>query len=187
MHTAVLLASQLIGVEDRKCYSAIGVFDMRHLCPEQLRHRVAAYHMVWPVNVVLGDFDTTAKCIKTFYTTFPGRQNATGRTSRYQSILAGIKSAFSQPPPATPSTVVGLSSVGKIDDRMTWQYETLRVQDFWLTQDVMTPNVLCTFWTREESMRIMASYNDEYYSLDAVDAALTMICKLLLEGLGIDC
>ncbi|OKL57924.1 hypothetical protein UA08_06640 [Talaromyces atroroseus] len=184
VQTALALTSKLLGTSDRDFYSSIAVFDLRGICPEELRHRVAAYHSVWPANVAVDRFDSTLDRFKEMYVSFPGRKQETSKTGIYRPLVAAIRGALSVPPPS-PNTSVGLSALGVIDKQMTWQHEGLTVTDFWLTLDIFTPNVVCTTWTRAGSMHIYASFNEQYYSSEDVNSFLANMKTILFHGLGI--
>jgi hypothetical protein len=192
VQTALLLASKVIGTKERDFYSSIAVFDLRSSIMsasegnENLHRRVAAYHTIWPVNIEVGSFNTTLQRFKEFYTSFPGRQPETAKTGLYRPIVDAVKAALSAPP-ASSNTSIGLSALGIIDDLMTWQVGDLRVTNFWISQDILTPNVICTSWTRSGRMQINASYNDRYYLEKDVQTFLAMMKNVLFHGLGIRC
>lgn len=191
VHTALLLASKILGTNDREYYSSIAVFDLRSSIVsaskenEDLHRRVAAYHTMWPINInSIGSFSTTLQRFKEFYTSFPDRRPEAAKTGVYRPIVDAVKAALSTPP-ASPNTSVGLSALGIIDDLMTCQVGDLHVTDFWLSLDILSSNVICTSWTRSGRMQINASYNDQYYLEEEVNAFLLMMKKTLFHGLGI--
>jgi hypothetical protein len=184
VHTALVLTCKLLGIKDREFYSSVAVFDLRGICPEELQHRVVAYHSIWPANIVVDRFDSTLNRFKEMYVSFPGRNQETGKTGVYRPLVAAIQAALSAPP-SSPITSIGLSALGLIDNQMTWEHQGLKVTDFWLTVDILTPIVICTAWTRAGSMHICAGYNEQYYSPENVGALLTTMKTILFHGLGI--
>jgi hypothetical protein len=110
-----------------------------------------------------------------------------------------IPSALSAslPPDMPVAADLQLSSVGIIDKYLDTIYRSsgqesgegrpqIEVQDFWISLDMLSPNVAVEMWTFRGKLVIELTYNEAFHREESITLLLGLIQEQLAQGLGVD-
>lgn len=179
VHAAAIFATKKHGKngEDTN-YLSFGNFNLRTRCHVN-KHPVTTYSTGWPLIVLPSDFINTAYQLKEFYIGFLEDQDSLPMLTPF---TAELKSIFSTPPNSPPSEPI-ISSLGIINSRLQETYDLIKVKDFWLAVDMLTPQVEIYVWTWQGKMTFEACYNETYYQNETVEKFLLQIKEILFSEL----
>lgn len=141
VHAALILAAKQHGDHfDDSTYSSFALFNLRGRCEapfDSNKHPMATYHTGWPLTVSPTSLSGTAQQLKKVYTGFLADEDSIPMLTEYLRVLETV---ISTPPPA-PSTEPVVSSLGLVDTRLDDVYGKIKLKDFWLASEMVTPTV----------------------------------------------
>ena len=102
--------------------------------------------------------------------------------TKFMAQVVGSPPPSDLPPLAEPM----FNSVGIVDDYLSCKYcDSIKIQDFWVGVEMLTPQVECYVWTWQKKMTLSAMYNDAFYESQFIQGFLRRILDVLFAELNI--
>lgn len=180
-HAAVIFAAKSHGGCEES-YVSTAHFNLRHRCEQSDKNTVTNYYTPWLLMIVPSDFINTANQLKNFYVGFLADQDSLPMIAPF---AAELKLAFSTPPPSPPSEPI-ISSLGIIDSRLKNTYGPIHVKDFWMTLDMLSPQVMVYVWTWQGKMTFEACYNEVFHQVASIEEFLQTMKDILFKELELE-
>ncbi|KAK0738833.1 hypothetical protein B0T18DRAFT_422946 [Schizothecium vesticola] len=191
---ALSLAARLHGRVPNTTHSTFAIYDARpyvdttdHPLDQLVGSIVFAMPVVFPL--VPDDFVETARKAREVF----GAPKKDGDLLRAVSPFwaTDIPAALSAPLPEEWPVAADLqmSSVGVMDDRLTTEHrceggrEEIVVRDWWVSLDMLSPNVAVEMWTFRGSLVIELIYNEAYHRAESIKDILRLIHEQITQGL----
>jgi len=168
-------------------YVSANQFDLRPYLPEPYsssKYAVSVYYTPLPYKIDLpASFWDNAKALDTFYkTSFKGNPEALQLKGLWTRILCGAVQ--------TPEFLAGpvpkdalVSSLGVVEKYVQRQYGSYKVQDIKIGVDVILGMSMFFFYTFDEKLRLIYSFNDGYEDGKNIKMYLEETQKILVEEL----
>jgi len=188
VHAAIILATKLhaqIPNADTRKYATFSVFNLRDQCMlpfNSSTHAFSIYHSGWPIIIIPGTFDNTASQLKEFY---EARREDPDFLPMVAPLFSMLKGVASTSKPSTPSSEPILSSLGVLEKRLKRQQGSVKVEEFGLALDTLTPQVYVVLWTWKDCLTIRACYNESYHVAESAERFLSLVKQELLMNLSI--
>lgn len=182
LHAALLVAMQEVAPPPPSSsvkYATFGIFNVRpSLKPpsdNSAIHPAALQIVGLPLVLQLSKYDDLAQQLKQYY---KQRIPPSADSSIHEAIMVPATSKMADivgqplpvgfPPPREPL----LSSVGVVDRYLKPDYGSIKVKDFWVGVEMMTPQIIFYLWTWQGKMTLSAFYNETFYDQDFVQQFL---------------
>ncbi|KAI5460577.1 hypothetical protein BGZ63DRAFT_387471 [Mariannaea sp. PMI_226] len=195
---AISLSARLHGRVPNTTHSTMAIYNARpHIDDVDFPHKqlVGSYVFAMPAvfPLVPDSFIETARLARQVYLA-PKKDDLLVACSPFWAT--DIPAVLSAPLPEgmpVPSDLQ-LSSVGVLDKYLGTMYQhqgaqarpDVAVRDFWISLDMLSPNVAVEMWTFAESLVIQPIYNEAYHLEESISAILGLIHEQLAHGLGLD-
>ena len=182
LHAALLVAMQQVAPLSQSSsanYATFGIFNVRpSLKPPSNNstiHPVALQIVGLPLVLQLSGYDDLAQQLKQYYKQRipPSPDSSTDEaimipaTSKMADIV-GQPQPVDFPAPREPL----LSSVGIVDGYLNPDHGSIKIKDFWVGVEMMTPQIIFYLWTWQGRMTLSAFYNETFYDQDFVQQFL---------------
>ncbi|TGJ87741.1 hypothetical protein E0Z10_g1064 [Xylaria hypoxylon] len=194
------LRGPLIAAGSQECLQPVGVY----VSGLPLRIGGVVEHLETGESVPGKSFDALADELSAFYSQDLMQYRRPGDTSGktvsllqiaepYLERMTELFDGFPAPGCPYPKTPV-ISSLGKMDGLIKRDYtgdskdgaSGLRVTDFWVGIENMTPMITFHPWSWGDELTLSAAWNESFYSNEIAVDALEKIMKELGEGLKMD-
>ena len=156
-------------------YATYGIFNIRpSLKPpsdDSVIHPVALHIVGLPLVLQLSTYTNIALQLKEFYRQrIPPSADSQIDEKIVVPSTSKMADIIDQPPQVdTPaSTEPLLSSVGVVDRYLTPDHGIIKVKDFWVGVEMMTPQIIFYLWTWQGRMTLSAFYNETFYDQEFV-------------------
>lgn len=195
LHAALIVALQQVTPvppSSSSKYTSWGIFNVRPLLKapfdDPSTHPITAYFAGLPLALHASTYTNLALQLKKFYKQrLPPSADSHIRgdvlvsyTSQMADI-AGQSSPVDVPAPGEPM----LSSIGVVDGYLKSNYGEIKVKDFWVGVETMTPQIVCYLWTWQGKMTLSACYNETFYDKTFVLDFLERVIDILVTELAI--
>ncbi|KAL8791614.1 MAG: hypothetical protein Q9195_005819 [Heterodermia aff. obscurata] len=182
LHAALLVAMQAVAPlppSSSSKYTSFGIFNVRpSLKPPFDNSAVhpAALHIVGlPLVLQLSSYADLALQLKQFYKQrIPPSVDSDIDEKIVVPATSKMADFVGQPPPVdfpAPREPL-LSSVGVVDRYLKSDHGSIKVKDFWVGVEMMTPQIIFYLWTWQGRMTLSAFYNETFYHQNFVQQFL---------------
>ena len=194
LHAALIVALQQltpVPPSSSSKYTSFGVFNVRPLFKAPFNdpstHLVATHFVGLPLTLRTSTYANLALQLKQFYrqrlppsTDSHIRSDVLGSYINQMADIVGLPQAVDAPVTGEPL----LSSIGVVDGYFKSNYGKIKVKDFWVGVETITPQVVCHLWTWQGKMTMSACYNVMFYDKSCIQGFLERVIDILLTELA---
>ena len=194
LHAALLVAMQEVAPlppSSSSKYATFGIFNIRpSLKPpsdDSATHPAALQILGLPLVLQLSTYNDLAQQLKQFYKQrIPPSANSPINEAIVVPATSKLADLVGQPPPVgfPAPTEPLVSSVGIVDRYLKPDYGSIKVKDFWVGVEMMTPQIIFYLWTWQGRMTLSAFYNETFYDQEFVQRFLQRSIEILTTELN---
>ncbi|KAF7562332.1 hypothetical protein G7046_g1839 [Stylonectria norvegica] len=195
---AISLSARLHGRVPNLTHSTFAIYDARaHIDNDDFPHKhlvgsnIFAMPAVFPL--VPESFVETARLARGVFLKAKQDDVLVATSSFWATDMPAVLSA-PMPDDMPIAADLQLSSSGVMDKHLKSMYRNqdaqarpdIAVRDFWISLEMLSPNVAVEMWTFAGSLVIETIYNEVYHRHESISAILGLIHEQLGHGLGLD-
>lgn len=182
-HAAAALATRVHGGKlELSTHATLGIFAERDLCELPSDVIVTPHVTALPMVVDLGDFESTVRSAKEAYTGNKAEKYSLSVSPLFADQIVRV---LSEPQPEVSSGAT-ISSLGLLDPRFKTEYGDIKLDDYWFTINMVTPDVVVYIWTFQGRLTFEISYNEMYHPEESIGKYLQLIKDQLAQGLKVE-
>jgi hypothetical protein len=183
-HAALVIgAKNHGGFPEDSNYSSVIVMNMRgHGADSSMLERNIAslQHVIWPINLSVTNFLSTARCMKQLYLD----------AAQSDDLLPLAESIFLEGMRTTTTSdhfhsAPFITSFGKFENFIASSYGSLQVEDVSLMVECSREDIVVGVWSYKGKLTLRVMYNKGFYSERSIKRYLCLTKVALLEGLGV--
>ena len=195
VHAALIVATQQIATAPpslSSVYTTWGVFNIRPQLQAPYNdptcYPASPRVVSLPVTLHTSTYAKIAAQLKEFYKQpMPSPAGSRIRDDvvvPYTNLLVDL--ASKTPVDLSAPTEPMLNSIGIVDGYLKRNYgNKIKVKDFWIAPETMTPQLQCYLWTWQGKMTLSALYNETFYEKEFVQGFLKRVLDVLYGELEV--
>ena len=194
VHAALLVAMQEVATplpSSSRKYASFGIFNLRpSLNPpsnDAGAHPAALHIAGLPLVLQLSSYADLALQLRYFYKLrIPPSADSSIKEAIMVPSTDMMADLVGEPPPAgmPAPTEPLLSSVGVVDGYLKSDHGSIKIKDFWVGVEMMTPQIIFYLWTWQGKMTLSAFYNETFYDQEFVQGFLQRVIDILTAELN---